>query len=159
MYVFRMPVLCLCCLAFDLTVSKALRRCKTSLNEKFKDVHRRTDTIIFLGTPHRGSSAATWGELASRLAAVALQDSNRNLFTSIAVESEILENINSEFMKMLHANDFHVHSFQEGRGATGIKGFSGKVMSINLASQKPVLTRMKGCERLFFQARLPTGNR
>ncbi|MCJ1246352.1 hypothetical protein MMC30_003559 [Trapelia coarctata] len=109
-----------------IVVKDALRRCKTSLGEKYKDLYNRTDTVIFLGTPHRGSSGATWGEIASRLATVTLQDSNRNLLASLAVDNESLDNIHAEFMKMLYTNDFRVHSFQEGRGPTGLKGFSGK---------------------------------
>ncbi|THY82944.1 hypothetical protein D6C95_08605 [Aureobasidium pullulans] len=37
-------------------------------------VRNRTNLVIFLGTPHRGSAYAGWGQIASNLARLALQD-------------------------------------------------------------------------------------
>ncbi|RYP57635.1 hypothetical protein DL769_009356 [Monosporascus sp. CRB-8-3] len=45
----------------------------------------RTKFIVFLGTPHRGSSFAGWGGIASNLASVALQDSNKRILKTLKV--------------------------------------------------------------------------
>ncbi|KAL3962842.1 hypothetical protein ACCO45_004365 [Purpureocillium lilacinum] len=65
----------------------------------------RTRLIVFLGTPHRGSAVAGWGEIAANLARLALQDSNKRLL-------ETLE----------------IHSFQEAQGVSGMKGLDNKVV-------------------------------
>lgn len=65
--------------------------------------------------------------IASNLALVALQDSNKNLPRSLEVDSEILDNIHEEFKTIVDQSRTQIHSFQEARGITGIKGLSGKV--------------------------------
>ncbi len=42
-------------------------------------------------------------------------DTRRALINSLKINSEILEIIQSDFVKMLYSGDFYVHSFQEGR--------------------------------------------
>ncbi|MCJ1253239.1 hypothetical protein MMC24_001050 [Lignoscripta atroalba] len=49
--------------------------------------------------------------------------------SSLEVEDELLDRINSEFVKMVQLKDFSVYSFQESSGLSGLKGFSGKVVS------------------------------
>lgn len=39
----------------------------------------------------------------------------KTLVGSLRIDSEILETIQSEFVKMLYTGDFNIHSFQEGR--------------------------------------------
>ena len=50
-------------------------------------VRDRTKLVIFLGTPHRGSAYAGWGQIASNLARVALQDSNKRLLETLEIGS------------------------------------------------------------------------
>ncbi|KAK1990558.1 hypothetical protein LX36DRAFT_592390, partial [Colletotrichum falcatum] len=89
----------------------------------------RTQLIIFLGTPHRGSSFSGWGQIASNLARLALQDSNKNLIETLEVNSEVLDNIHEEFKTVIHLHNIKVHSFQEARGISGMKvdDFSSKL--------------------------------
>lgn len=87
----------------------------------------RTKLVVFLGTPHRGSSSVTWGQIASNLAALALQDSNDNLLRTLDVNSEVLDMINEEFKNIVYQGKIKIHSFQEARAITGIKGLHGKV--------------------------------
>ena len=89
----------------------------------------RTKLVIFLGTPHRGSTCADWGQIASNLAQLALQDSNSMILKTLEVNSEVLENIQEEFIKIAYDGDIKIHSFQEARAMTGLKGFNGKVSS------------------------------
>ena len=102
---------------------------KSNLTPRYQELHRCTKLIVFLGVPHRGSQVANMGEILTRLANAAFQDTNRYILSSLEVDGEILDTIHSEFMKMMHKEDFSVHSFQEGRGISGLKGFSGKVVN------------------------------
>jgi hypothetical protein len=59
--------------------------------------------------------------------AAALQDTNSTILTDLEVDNKILDLIQDDFLKMLHGDTIKVHSFQEGQGLIGIKGFDGKV--------------------------------
>jgi len=87
----------------------------------------RTRLIVFLGTPHRGSAVAGWGEIAANLARLALQDSNKRLLETLEVSSEILDNIHEEFKTIVHKSGIKIHSFQEAQGVSGMKGLDNKV--------------------------------
>ncbi|RYP42951.1 hypothetical protein DL770_011993 [Monosporascus sp. CRB-9-2] len=88
----------------------------------------RTKLIIFLGTPHRGSSSAGWGEIMANLARLSLQDSNKEIVKTLEVNSELLNNINEQFQPVVPEFGIRIHSFQEARGITGMKGLHNKVV-------------------------------
>lgn len=90
-------------------------------------IRERTKLIIFLGTPHRGSAYAGWGQIASNLARLALQDSNKKILETLEVNNEVLDNIHEEFKTIVFDSAMKIHSFQEARGITGMKGVSEKV--------------------------------
>ncbi|KAI9800977.1 MAG: hypothetical protein M1825_003511 [Sarcosagium campestre] len=112
-----------------IVLKEGLHWAKTRLEEKYQALYKRVKHVIFLGTPHRGSKMAPWGGFVANFAAIALQDGNKVLSKSLSVDNEILDQIHDSFALMLHSNDFTVHSFQEGRGMSGIKGFSDKVVN------------------------------
>ncbi|KAF2471354.1 uncharacterized protein BDR25DRAFT_26099 [Lindgomyces ingoldianus] len=91
-------------------------------------VRDQTKLIIFLGTPHRGSAYAGWGQIASNLARLALQGSNKKLLETLEVNNEVLDNIHEEFKTIAFKGAFKIHSFQEARGIAGIKGLDEKVV-------------------------------
>ncbi|OAL56153.1 hypothetical protein IQ07DRAFT_558137 [Pyrenochaeta sp. DS3sAY3a] len=91
-------------------------------------IRQRTKLIIFLGTPHRGSAYAGWGQIASNLARLALQDSNKKLLETLEVNSEVLDNIHEEFKTIAFKGTIKIHSFQESRGVSGMKGLEEKVV-------------------------------
>ncbi|KAF2249222.1 hypothetical protein BU26DRAFT_314673 [Trematosphaeria pertusa] len=106
----------------------AIRRSET--------VRKRTRLIIFLGTPHRGSAYAGWGQIASNLARLALQDWNKKILETLEVNNEVLDNIHEEFKTIAFKGTIKVHSFQEARGVTGVRGLEEKVgMSQKLQSK------------------------
>lgn len=88
----------------------------------------RTRFIVFLGTPHRGSDAATWASIASNLAQVCFRDSNQRVLDALRINSEVLESIHDQFKKTVSESNIKIHSFQEARGISGIKGLHGKVL-------------------------------
>jgi len=110
-----------------LTTEKAIHRCKSSTLPKYREIFERTRAVVFCGTPHRGSDAAAWGRLASNVVKMALQDVNSKILNDLQVDSEILDLIQDDFLKVLHESNISVHSFQEGEGLAGVRGFSGKV--------------------------------
>lgn len=89
----------------------------------------RCRLVVFLGTPHRGSAATSWGTIAANLTKLALQDPNQRLLDGLQVDSEVLDNIHRDFVTTLDQSTcrIKVYSFQEARAMTGIKGLSGKV--------------------------------
>jgi hypothetical protein len=59
---------------------------------------------------------AGWGDIAARLVKVALNDVKHTLVRSLALNSEILDIVHSNFYKMLtNSGSFYVHTFHEGR--------------------------------------------
>jgi trimethylamine:corrinoid methyltransferase-like protein len=65
--------------------------------------------------------------IASNLAQVALQDSNKKIVKTLEVDNEVLENIHEEFMKIVPEFKIKIHSFQERREISRIKGLNNKV--------------------------------
>ncbi|KAJ6192019.1 hypothetical protein J3E72DRAFT_176595, partial [Bipolaris maydis] len=101
-----------------IVLKDAIRRSET--------MRDRTKLVIFLGTPHRGSTYADWGQIASNLARLVLHDSNKMILKTLEVNSEVLENIQEEFIKIVHNGDIKIHSFQEARAIT-VENFSSKL--------------------------------
>ncbi|KFY07605.1 hypothetical protein V492_06991 [Pseudogymnoascus sp. VKM F-4246] len=114
---------------------------------KSATVCERTKLIIFLGTPHRGSAYAGWGEIASNLASLALQDSNKRLVQTLEVNGEVLDNIHEEFKTILSKRAIKVHSFQEAKGIAGIKGLDNKVVD-NFSSKLDLARELETVETM-----------
>lgn len=56
-----------------------------------------------------------------------LQDSNKNLIKTLEVNSEVLDRIHEEFTTIADQSRIRIHSFQEAKGISGIKGLHNKV--------------------------------
>ena len=69
----------------------------------------------------------SWGQIASNLVRLALQDSHKKILQSLEVNSEVLDNIHDEFVNTAYKGQIKIHSFQEARGITGMKGLHEKV--------------------------------
>jgi hypothetical protein len=87
--------------------------------------------VVFLGTPHRGSQISGWGEIFANVGRLAGIDIDRRLLRSLALGSDVLDIIQENFMKMLHAQDFKVHTFKEGQAISGIRGLNQKASFIS----------------------------
>ncbi|KAG9940593.1 fumarate reductase/succinate dehydrogenase flavoprotein, partial [Aureobasidium melanogenum] len=59
---------------------------------------------------------------------MALQDSNKRLLESLEVNNEVLDNIHEELKTIVFERTMKIHSFQESRGITGMKGSTEKVV-------------------------------
>jgi hypothetical protein len=90
----------------------------------------RISAIVFCGTPHRGSDGADWGLLAANLVAVAFQSVSTAVLKDLKVDSQILEKIHKDFLRVLHSSNpqIRVHSFREARPLLGIRHLDGEVV-------------------------------
>lgn len=119
----------------------------------------RTKFIVFLGTPHRGSSYAGWGEIASNLAMLALLDSNKKIIETLEINSEVLDNIHEQFKTIADQHRIKIYSFQEAQGISGMKGLHHKVgwavpcIFIFYGFMHANQTMMAGSRRLFLETR------
>ncbi|KAL8721859.1 MAG: hypothetical protein Q9225_001536 [Loekoesia sp. 1 TL-2023] len=112
-----------------IVVKKALVDSEVDRDPINRRMIERTRYILFLGTPHRGASVADWGTILANLATVTLQDVDKNVLRALSTNSEILENIQRAFRRILDDQKVRIHSFQEERGLSGMKGLSNKVVA------------------------------
>lgn len=84
--------------------------------------------MVFFGTPHRGSSMASLGRIAARIAGLGMADSDHQLLRSLERGSPELQRIADSFSRMLpkEAKGLNVFSFQEALPISGLK-MAGKV--------------------------------
>lgn len=139
---------------------QAMQKCRASLDLKYQSLYRRFDTVVFCGTPHRASEAATWRQLARNLVAAALQDTNLTLIRDLEVDSHFLELIQDDFRKILREGRIRVHTFQEAQGLTGVRGFSGKVgKDLHAFLDCSLTVTGTGCRQFLLAHRIRTRNR
>jgi hypothetical protein len=91
--------------------------------------------VLFLGTPHQGSAAATYGSILSQIANVFVIGSQISRLTG-SMRTELLRGLEANEKELLHiAQDFRVHtgaiqiaSFIEQKN---MQGLNKKVYRIN----------------------------
>lgn len=96
-------------------MSQALNQAAHSAHQDEKEVVSNTSGIIFLGTPHRGSNAASYGRIAYLLTKTfAFQSANTKLLTALEKNSETLDRISTEFFHTLETyKNLRIASFSE----------------------------------------------
>ena len=88
--------------------------------EEFRNVWLASKAVIFLGTPHRGSSDANYGKLLGDIANLALHVSGSSRFTG-RINTSLIEALSHESKELLgiaedfipHASSLHIISFYE----------------------------------------------
>ena len=88
----------------------------THLNE----ILPATYGIIFLGTPHRGSSTATLGKISQEITKVLLKQPNLSVLRDLEVNSSTLERISRGFSQIIEQKTIEIHSFREELPTNGI---------------------------------------
>jgi len=96
-----------------------LLRASESGEEREQNIYDSTNGILFLGTPHRGSNLAEWGETTRRIISAIGFDTNRQNIHNLAIDSSILEDNHERFLKLYNRRKFEICTFQEGRGMSG----------------------------------------
>lgn len=84
---------------------------KVQALQRSKFARQRTKLRVSLGTPHRGSASADLGQIASKMARLALHDSNEKILETLEVNNEVLDNIQEAFKTIVYEDDLMVHSF------------------------------------------------
>ncbi|KAI1299607.1 hypothetical protein F5Y03DRAFT_249326 [Xylaria venustula] len=97
-----------------IVVKESLAICSTSNSENVEDILKSTTGVMFLGTPHRGSSAAGVGEIARKAAGLLLMDTNSRLLDSLSLRNSDLERCQDVFSSLWLKYNFQVKTFQEG---------------------------------------------
>ncbi|KAI1348803.1 hypothetical protein F5Y01DRAFT_206322 [Xylaria sp. FL0043] len=98
-----------------LVIKEALNQSAHSSDVERSQVIHMTRGVIFLGTPHRGSSAATYGRVVFKLTKMfAFQNANINLISSLERDSDVLDRISTAFVDTLaKAQGLKLWSFAE----------------------------------------------
>lgn len=89
-------------------------------------VYKSTKALFFLGTPHRGSSWAAWGEIATGLAGT-IFDTNSALIKHLEVNGEALMQLEKNFGTLIHKRTFLTKTFKEGRNYKPLPLLKSKV--------------------------------
>jgi len=91
-----------------------LANCATSGIDGFEDIVKSTLGVVFLGTPHRGSSVAKLGEVARKVVKLLGADTNPLVLESLSLQNSDLERNHEAFMALWHKYNFKIKTFQEG---------------------------------------------
>jgi hypothetical protein len=78
-----------------------------------------TRGIIFLGTPHRGSTKASLVQVVASVAQVTLQSVNNSLIRDLERDSPTLDRLRDSFCRILDRRVFTVWSFAEELAMAG----------------------------------------
>ncbi|OKL55592.1 hypothetical protein UA08_09132 [Talaromyces atroroseus] len=103
-------------------VKEVLRRSNESTQDIVVDIVRSTSAVVFLGTPHRGSSkAADIGQAFRQAASTLLRvDSNAAILRALGADSPELELGRESFIVLWRKYKFSVKTFQESKPMAGV---------------------------------------
>jgi hypothetical protein len=116
----------------SLTAIQALRKARESSNGiSYQSIFHATRGIIFLGTPHHGSSYASFGKHVARVVKFIRRDTNVSLLRSIEQDSEILERISEDFRTILTRRRLKVCSFVEELSMSSLLSVSAVMLCLS----------------------------
>ena len=93
-----------------------------------RKIYSSTKALLFLGTPHRGSGYAGWGEIARCLAAVVFDTSPSSL-KHLEIHNESLMQLEKHFDDLIYRRDFWIKTFIEAKGYKPLPFLKSKVGS------------------------------
>ena len=102
-----------------IVVKDALSLSQNDLTQ-LKEILPATIGVMFLGTPHHGSKAASLGKVAFEISRVFFQNPNMDILRGLERNSEILDRITRSFEQILAAGHLKVHSFREELDTKGM---------------------------------------
>ena len=94
-------------------VKDALNQSRSVVGSRLKSIIPTVRAVCFLGTPHRGSKAATLGKIAYRITTVATKRPNTQLLQGLEKNSETLDRIADDFTQTLLEYNIQLYSFRE----------------------------------------------
>lgn len=83
-----------------LVIQKALLHSDESPDELYSDVVDSTAGVVFLGTPHRGSTLANWGGLGTDFVHI-VRDVNQAIVKLLRPDSRMLFQLRDSFIKLV----------------------------------------------------------
>lgn len=89
-----------------LVIQKALLHSDESPDELYSDVVDSTAGVVFLGTPHRGSTLANWGGLGTDFIHI-VRDVNQAIVKLLRPDSRILFQLRDSFIKLVIRRAVH----------------------------------------------------
>lgn len=101
-------------------VKEMLAISSTSTEKELRDIVGSTASVIFLGTPHRGSPIAALGGLARILVSAIGMETNSAILDALGLRTSDLERAQEAFSGLWRKYNFRVKTFQEGLGLTGV---------------------------------------
>ncbi|TWU78230.1 hypothetical protein ED733_008038 [Metarhizium rileyi] len=142
---FRNPIIWVCHSLGGILVKRALlysNDLRMTHHEDYRSIYVSTFGLIFLGTPHVGSDAATWGLMLQGMADAIMPrkffESESVLLKTLKKDNETLANINNHFLDIYQR--FRIHMVHENH-KTDIKGTKITIVDANSASpQLPGVT-------------------
>lgn len=104
-----------------IVVKEMLASSSSSTDDTRQDVVASTAGVIFLGTPHRGSTdLATLGDRARNMVNALGMKTNPALLDALRLKTNDLERAQESFSAVWSRYGFRVKTFQEGLGLTGL---------------------------------------
>jgi len=104
-----------------IVVKEMLCRSSASQSKPLRDIVENTAAVIFLGTPHRGSTdLAALGEWARGFVSTFRIATNASILDTLGLRTSDLERSQEAFSNLWQTYDFRVKTFHEGLGLTGI---------------------------------------
>ncbi|KAL9597451.1 MAG: hypothetical protein Q9219_005143 [cf. Caloplaca sp. 3 TL-2023] len=104
-------------------VKDALNQSSSTEGTRLKEVVATTYGVVFLGTPHRGSSTATLGKIAYQITVLATRRPNIRLLQGLQKHSDILDRVvDSDSAKIGHAREEYGTIPADHRNMTKFKG-------------------------------------
>lgn len=116
-----------------------LSNSSVSTDAALKDIIASTAAVMFLGTPHRGSTElADMGDMVRKVASVVLRmDTSAASLHALGLRSTDLERCQDAFSMLWSSYDFRVKTFQEGLGLTSF--------NLGRLGEKVFLVHPPGC--------------
>ncbi|EFY99702.1 hypothetical protein X797_001103 [Metarhizium robertsii] len=142
---FRNPIIWVCHSLGGILVKRALlysNDLRMTRHQDYRSIYVSTFGLVFLGTPHVGSDAATWGLMLQGMADAIMPrklfESESVLLKTLKKDNETLANINNHFLDIYQR--FRIHMVHENH-KTDIKGTKITIVDANSASpQLPGVT-------------------
>ncbi|POR35533.1 Lipase-like protein [Tolypocladium paradoxum] len=142
---FKNPIIWVCHSLGGILAKRALlysNDLRMTHHEDYRSIYVSTFGMMFLGTPHTGSDAATWGLVLQGMSDAIMPkkffESESVLLKTLKKDNETLSNINNHFLDIYQR--FRIHMAHENH-KTDIKGTKILVVDANSASpQLPGVT-------------------
>ncbi|OBS25749.1 hypothetical protein FPOA_06284 [Fusarium poae] len=121
----KRPIIFVCHSLGGLVCQDALVAAKQRSEQHLQDIANFTRGVIFLGTPHHGSSLAKMGELVSRSVGM-IKDTNSDIVQVLTPDSEVLARIKDSFQALVmtrsksEANTIEITCFYEELPKKGV---------------------------------------